>query len=201
MFENYNHQYQQNDLKKDGFQNKIIIFVFFAIIAIIAILVCCIFLLKQEAFDKSVDAKINSTINFLKSELNKNKKSEDEILNGLFNAINKKAQLNQNNQENVMFKPIDKKKLIGFDKLIGFKDEKDASDRFIKSFKADIDNSDLGETNPPIGMLLDGVAGTGKTTLARALAKEVDVLFFEVSSSTFSCKYKGEGVTKVEKLF
>ncbi|WP_261974255.1 ATP-binding protein, partial [Poinsettia branch-inducing phytoplasma] len=36
-----------------------------------------------------------------------------------------------------------------------------------------------------------GIPGTGKTTLARALAKETNLPFFEVSSSIFSQKYKG----------
>ncbi|WP_017193726.1 ATP-binding protein, partial [Vaccinium witches'-broom phytoplasma] len=46
-----------------------------------------------------------------------------------------------------------------------------------------------------------GVPGTGKTTLARGLAKETNLPFFEVSSSIFSQKYKGIAPQLVKDLF
>ncbi|MFB5029888.1 MAG: ATP-dependent zinc metalloprotease FtsH [Candidatus Phytoplasma pruni] len=53
----------------------------------------------------------------------------------------------------------------------------------------------------PLGILMYGIPGTGKTTLARALAKETNLPFFEVSSSIFSQKYKGIAPQLVKDLF
>uniref|UniRef100_UPI0003781EB5 ATP-binding protein n=1 Tax=Poinsettia branch-inducing phytoplasma TaxID=138647 RepID=UPI0003781EB5 len=52
-----------------------------------------------------------------------------------------------------------------------------------------------------LGILMYGIPGTGKTTLARALAKETNLLFFEVSSSIFSRKFKGDAPQLVKELF
>ncbi len=46
-----------------------------------------------------------------------------------------------------------------------------------------------------------GCPGTGKTTLARAIAKETNLPFFEISSSLFSQKYKGIAPQMVKNLF
>ena len=52
----------------------------------------------------------------------------------------------------------------------------------------------------PDGLLLFGMQGTGKTWLARAIAKEINVPFVEFSISSILSKYVGESEKKVERL-
>ncbi|AGL89994.1 AAA family ATPase [Candidatus Phytoplasma australiense] len=104
-------------------------------------------------------------------------------------------------KEGVVFKPSDPQKFIGFDKLIGFKEELKAVQGFINYLKNPENYQGIGQVEPPLGILMYGVPGTGKTTLARALAKETNLPFFEVNSSLFSQKYKGLAPQMVKDLF
>lgn len=54
---------------------------------------------------------------------------------------------------------------------------------------------------PPHGILLVGPPGTGKTLLARALAGEAGVNFFDISASEFIEMFVGVGASRVRKMF
>lgn len=53
----------------------------------------------------------------------------------------------------------------------------------------------------PRGILLSGDPGTGKTLLAKAIAGEAGVPFFQASGSTFEEKFVGVGASRIRKLF
>ncbi len=54
---------------------------------------------------------------------------------------------------------------------------------------------------PPRGILLMGPPGTGKTLLARALAGEAGVPFFNISASEFIEMFVGVGASRVRNMF
>lgn len=66
------------------------------------------------------------------------------------------------------------------------------------------DNPDLARSlgvAAPAGVLLHGPPGTGKTTIARAMATEVQASFYEQSAADLLSKWAGESEERVAKLF
>lgn len=55
--------------------------------------------------------------------------------------------------------------------------------------------------NPPKGVLLHGPPGTGKTMIAKALAKQTNATFIELVGSELVQKFIGEGAKLVKDLF
>lgn len=53
----------------------------------------------------------------------------------------------------------------------------------------------------PKGVILYGPPGTGKTLLAKAVAGEAEVPFFQVSGSAFEDMLVGVGAKRVRDLF
>ncbi|XXP77236.1 MAG: AAA family ATPase [Lettuce witches'-broom phytoplasma] len=113
------------------------------------------------------------------------------------NAINQQQEIS----EEPLFTPSNNQKFPNFNQLIGFKEELKAVEGFIDYLNNKDNYTNIGEVDFPLGILMYGVPGTGKTTLARDLAKETNLPFFEISSYIFSQKFKGIAPQLVKDLF
>lgn len=108
---------------------------------------------------------------------------------GLFQFNKSKAQL------------IDADKLtVGFSDVVGCDEAKAEAQEFVEFLKNPEKFAKLGGRTPR-GVLLTGPAGTGKTMLAKALAKESGVPFLSLSGSEFVEMFVGVGASRVRDLF
>ncbi len=89
---------------------------------------------------------------------------------------------------------------VSFSDVAGIDEVKDELTQLVDILKAPEHYRSLGARTPH-GVLLTGPPGTGKTLLARALAGEAQVPFFEVSASEFVEMFVGVGASRVRDLF
>ncbi|MFP7699440.1 AAA family ATPase [Candidatus Phytoplasma pyri] len=176
---------------------KILIFVLFCFL-ISGILYLLLLETNIKDLDKKVTIAENDIIN-LKKTVTEIQKSNETNHND--NKILTNDSKNKKQVEIPKFNLSNSNKFPTFDDLIGFKEEKIALDGFVDYIRNRENYQNIGDVEPPLGILMYGVAGTGKTTLARALSKETKLPFFEISSSIFSQKYKGIAPQMVKDLF
>lgn len=89
---------------------------------------------------------------------------------------------------------------ISFTDIIGNEAAKNSLKRFVQYIKNPAPYNKVN-AKMPRGILLEGPPGTGKTILAKALAKEARIPFCYVAGSSFVEKYVGVGAERVRKLF
>ena len=94
----------------------------------------------------------------------------------------------------------DQRPRVTFDDVAGQKAAKQEVAELVDFLKHPEIYEDLG-AEPPRGILLVGPPGTGKTLLARALAGEAGVNFFDISASEFIEMFVGVGASRVRKMF
>lgn len=87
-----------------------------------------------------------------------------------------------------------------FDQVAGLKGAKRELEEIVVYLKEPEKVMRLGGTAPK-GVLLVGPPGTGKTLLARAVAGEADVPFFNITGSDFMEMFVGVGASRVRELF
>ena len=89
---------------------------------------------------------------------------------------------------------------VTFDDVAGVEEAKQDMQEVVDFLKSREKFQALGARIPK-GVLLVGPPGTGKTLLARAVAGEADVPFFNISGSEFVEMFVGVGASRVRDLF
>lgn len=102
------------------------------------------------------------------------------------------------NGNGMKIKPI--RSNVKFDDVAGIDEEKKQVEEIVEFLKNPERYRRIGATIPK-GVLLSGEPGTGKTLLAKAIAGEAGVPFFQVNGSSFEEKFVGVGASRVRKLF
>ncbi|MCK5466164.1 ATP-dependent zinc metalloprotease FtsH [Candidatus Parcubacteria bacterium] len=97
-------------------------------------------------------------------------------------------------------KPGEKKKRTTFKDVAGVREAKEELKEIVEFLKSPKKFLDLG-ARIPRGVILLGPPGTGKTLLAKAVAGEADVPFFNISGSEFVEMFVGVGASRVRDLF
>ena len=88
---------------------------------------------------------------------------------------------------------------VSFDDVIGIDEIKNEVKEIVHFLKSPEKFEQAGAKMPK-GIILSGAPGTGKTMLAKALAKEANVPFFYTSGSSFVEMFVGLGASRVRKL-
>ena len=96
--------------------------------------------------------------------------------------------------------PQDRRNKVTFRDVAGAREAKQELLEIIEFLKNPRKFINLG-ARVPKGVLLVGSPGTGKTLLARAVAGEADVPFFNISGSEFVEMFVGVGASRVRDLF
>ena len=89
---------------------------------------------------------------------------------------------------------------VSFEDVAGCDEAKEELMEVVDFLKNPLKFAEAGATIPR-GILLEGPPGTGKTLLARAVAGEAGVPFFEASGSQFIEMFVGVGASRVRDLF
>ena len=96
--------------------------------------------------------------------------------------------------------PEDKKKRVTFKDIAGSVEAKKELEEVVDFLKQPKKFLDMGAKIPK-GVLLLGSPGTGKTLMAKAVAGEAGVPFFNISGSEFVEMFVGVGASRVRDLF
>ncbi|OHA05818.1 MAG: cell division protein FtsH [Candidatus Sungbacteria bacterium RIFCSPLOWO2_01_FULL_47_10] len=96
--------------------------------------------------------------------------------------------------------PNNKKERVTFKDVAGVKEAKEELKEIVDFLKNPKKFIDIG-ARIPRGVLLMGAPGTGKTLLAKAVAGEAGVPFYQISGSEFVEMFVGVGASRVRDLF
>ncbi len=96
--------------------------------------------------------------------------------------------------------PASGNKLVTFDDVAGIPEALEELQEIVNFLKDPNQYSKIGAVSPK-GILLQGPPGTGKTLLARAIAGEAKVPFYNFSGSDFVEMFVGVGASRVRDIF
>ena len=103
--------------------------------------------------------------------------------------------------EEPLFKPTKVQELVSFDDVAGLDDVKKQVKVKVKKV---LDNPKMAEyygIDSNVSILLYGPPGNGKTMIAKAIAHEIDSVFFSVSCADIRSKYIGDSSKNIAALF
>ena len=116
----------------------------------------------------------------------------------LFNNLKKSGQFKGSKSSYNAVEPTELK--TDFDSIAGNVEVKEQVEDVIDFIKNPSQYVNMGARMPK-GLILYGPPGTGKTLMAKAIAKESGVAFFNVSGSDFVQMYVGVGASRVREIF
>lgn len=122
------------------------------------------------------------------------------ILGRQVQGMNNKAMNFGKNLSSEENKANEKKQKIMFKDVAGVKEAKEELQEVVEFLKSSKKFTEIGAKIPK-GVLLVGPPGTGKTLMAKAVAGEAGVPFFNVSGSEFVEMFVGVGASRVRALF
>ena len=96
--------------------------------------------------------------------------------------------------------PQERRTRVTFDDIAGAKEAKEELAEVVEFLRTPLKFLSLGAKIPK-GVLLLGSPGTGKTMLAKAVAGEANVPFYNISGSEFVEMFVGVGASRVRDLF
>ncbi|MCU1674741.1 MAG: ATPase central domain protein [Frankiales bacterium] len=118
---------------------------------------------------------------------------------GLLLALTVGQQLLSGRSPHVTYRP--EQISVGLDDVVGIDAVKDDVVRSLNLFLAHTTFSEEMGGTPRRGLLFEGAPGTGKTHLARAMAREAGVPFLFVSATSFQSMWYGATAKKIRSYF
>lgn len=171
--------------------------------------------MKDGTKQKSIIPSLDEFTSFVSGEIEKGSKIEFEIKKNIASsetifqffsqiiiliatiAVLRRIS-NITNDNNYDIGPVNSK--TKFSDVAGIDEEKEQLVEIVEFLQHPEKYTDMG-ARAPKGILLNGDPGTGKTLLAKAIAGEAGVPFFQTNGSSFEEKYVGVGASRVRKLF
>ena len=164
----------------------------------------------RDAFLKAAelanDISVNSTSFDVRMEYHKN---AVKILDFVKNNCHNKQQVtpsapapsSNNEEEKEEVVEAQEQSEITFADVAGLDDVKDQIRFKVIEPMKNPDLAKMFKINPGAKILLYGPPGTGKTFIARAIAGEVDAVFYAVNCQDLISKYMGDSSKKLDELF
>ncbi|KAJ3391053.1 hypothetical protein HDU84_006568 [Entophlyctis sp. JEL0112] len=122
------------------------------------------------------------------------------LLTGLSVILDQQGIMKSGIAGNAEVEPNSQLQNVTFDDVQGVDEAKQELEEIVQFLKEPSRFTEVGGKLPK-GILLYGPPGTGKTYLARAIAGEANVPFFQMSGSEFDELYVGVGAKRVRELF
>lgn len=153
--------------------------------------------IAEKTNDQFIDATEKETEEENKMEVENKKQKEEKSFDVKETADDDNA--DEEDDDDYYTTKI-KKIEVKFSDVAGIDEEKEQLEEIVNFLKYPQRYTENGAKIPK-GILLDGEPGTGKTLLAKAIAGEAGVPFFQTTGSSFEEELVGVGASRVRKLF
>jgi spastin len=136
----------------------------------------------------------------VKKKEKKEDNEEDPIVKKVKASEHIKGKVDEASWRQILREVVDTSRSVQWDEISGLENAKQILKEsvILPSKRPDLFT---GLRKPPKGLLLFGPPGNGKTLLARAVASQCDSTFFNISASSLTSKWVGEGEKLVRAMF